>query len=114
MTKKINDDTKSIKEEINELDIKIINSNQKKYLLEQLQYELNLINKSFEKITDLMSGAMQSGSTNSFFDEMQIVNRHNHKISDLDIEGEICDIQKLISRLSEERDKLEDKIKNEE
>ncbi len=114
MADKKKDDTNLIKEEIDDLNLKIMDSSQKKYLLEQLQYELNSINKSFDKIVDLMSSAMQSGSTNSYFDEMQAVNRKNYKTSDLNIESEIGDVQKLINRLSEERDKLEAKIKNEE
>lgn len=114
MAEEKNNDTELIKAKIDELDLKIMDSNQKKDLYEQLQYEFNSINKSFEKIVDLMSSAMQSDEARNYFDEIKSINSHNYKTSKLNLEGDIGDIQKLINNFSEERDKLKDKIKNEE
>ena len=96
------------KRERDKLIKRIDEENEKKALLEQLQVEFSLINKSFDRCVDLMSSAVQSEKTPTLYEDLHNLNSKLYKDSYQDFERDLSDVNEKLIKCYDELKKIKD------
>lgn len=97
-----------IKRERNNVTKRIDAENEKKVLLEQLQIEFSLINKSVARCVDLMSSAIQSEKTPTLYEDLHNLNNRLYKESCQNFERDLSNVNEKLNKCYEELKRIKD------
>lgn len=87
---------------------RIDEENEKKALLEQLQIEFSLINKTVTRCVDLMSSAVQSEKTPTLYEDLHNLNNRLYKESHQNFESDLSNVNEKLNKYYEELKNLKD------
>ncbi len=106
---KTSEEAEKIFAEKRKIDSKIDDELRYKSLLQQLQGEFEVINKSLTECVELFSLSAQGTSADEFYDEIQMTNTKIYKNALLNFEKDINNINKKVDEYNREKDKLDGK-----